>query len=73
MPEGLFHDHRSDYQKSKKQKAAYPFAVELIDRLLAQVDNKDAESIPGEAGLAGQLKKDVGRAHAGSEADSSPW
>jgi hypothetical protein len=32
-------------KKPKKQKAAYPFPVELIDQLLAQVENKDAESI----------------------------
>lgn len=44
-------------KKTKKQKAAYPFPVELIDQLLAQVENKDAESILGESGLAGQLKK----------------
>ena len=44
-------------KKPKKQKAAYPFPVELIDQLLAQVENKDAESILGESGLAGQLKK----------------
>jgi transposase-like protein len=43
--------------KPKKQKAAYPIPVELIDQLLAQVENKDAESILGESGLAGQLKK----------------
>jgi transposase-like protein len=44
-------------KKPKKHKAAYPFPVELIDQLLAQVENKDAESILGESGLAGQLKK----------------
>lgn len=44
-------------KKPKKQKAAYPLPVELIDQLLAQVQNKDAESILGESGLAGQLKK----------------
>ena len=44
-------------KKTKKQKAAYPFPVELIDQLLAQVENKDAESILGENGLAGQRKK----------------
>jgi putative transposase len=31
----------------------------LIDQLLAQVQNKDAESILGESGLAGQLKKQL--------------
>jgi len=44
-------------KKPKKQKAAYPLPVKLIDQLLVQVENKDAESILGENGLAGQLKK----------------
>ena len=44
-------------KQPKKQKAPYPFPIELIDQLLAQVQNKDAESILGESGLAGQLKK----------------
>jgi putative transposase len=44
-------------KKPKKQKAPSLIPVELIDQLLAQVQNKDAESILGEAGLAGQLKK----------------
>lgn len=44
-------------KKRKKQIAAYPFPVGLIDQLLAQVEKKDAESILGVNGLAGQLKK----------------
>jgi transposase-like protein len=43
--------------KKPKTKKQYPFPVELIDQLLAQVENKDAELILGESGLAGQLKK----------------
>ena len=43
--------------KKPKTKKQYPFPVELIDQLLAQVENKDAESILGESGLAGQLKR----------------
>ena len=42
---------------TKKPKAPQLFSDELIDQLLAQVQNKDAESILGESGLAGQLKK----------------
>lgn len=45
--------------KSKKPKAPKLFPDELIDQLLAQVANKDAESILGESGLAGQLKKQL--------------
>ena len=45
--------------RAKKTKAAKLFPDELIDALLAQVQNKDAESILGESGLAGQLKKQL--------------
>jgi hypothetical protein len=44
-------------KKPKKQKAVPPFPVEMIDQLLATVQDKDAESILDESGLAGQLKK----------------
>ncbi|TDY37130.1 hypothetical protein BX592_122131, partial [Paraburkholderia rhizosphaerae] len=37
-------------KKSKNQKAPKLFPDELIDQLLAQVQNKDAESILGESG-----------------------
>src|SRR3954465_8252006 len=45
--------------KPKKPNAPKLFPDELIDQLLAQVENKDAESILGESGLAGQLKKQL--------------
>lgn len=44
---------------TKKPKAPKLFPDELIDQLLAQIANKDAESILGESGLAGQLKKQL--------------
>ncbi len=44
---------------TKKAKAPKLFPDELIDQLLAQVQNKDAEAILGESGLAGQLKKQL--------------
>ena len=47
----------STTKKARKPKAPKLFPDELIDQLLAQVANKDAESILGESGLAGQLKK----------------
>ena len=47
----------STTKKTKKPKAPQLFSDELIDQLLAQVQNKDAHSILGESGLAGQLKK----------------
>ncbi|CAB3774598.1 hypothetical protein LMG29542_07976 [Paraburkholderia humisilvae] len=40
-------------RKSKNTKAPKLFPDELIDQLLAQIQNKDAESVPGESGLAG--------------------
>lgn len=46
-------------KKPKKPKAPKLFPDELIDQLLAQVQNKNAESILGESGLAGQLKKQL--------------
>ncbi len=46
-------------KKSKNPKAPKLFPDELIDQLLAQVQGKDAESILGESGLAGQLKKQL--------------
>jgi putative transposase len=49
----------STTKKPKKPKAPKLFPDELIDQLLAQVQNKDAESVLGESGLAGQLKKQL--------------
>ncbi|MGF6447588.1 hypothetical protein QF002_008464 [Paraburkholderia youngii] len=46
-------------KKSKNPRAPKLFPDELIDQLLAQVQSKDAESILGESGLAGQLKKQL--------------
>lgn len=44
-------------KKPRKKKTLPPVPVELIDQLLAQVQNKDAESLLGENGSAGRLKK----------------
>lgn len=49
----------STTKKPRKPKAPRLFPDELIDQLLAQVQNKDAESVLGESGLAGQLKKQL--------------
>jgi len=43
----------------KKAPKAQLFSDELIDHLLSQVEHKDAESILGESGLAGVLKKQL--------------
>jgi putative transposase len=43
----------------RKRKPKGPFPDELIDQLLAQVKGKDAESVLGESGLVGQLKKQL--------------
>jgi transposase-like protein len=46
-------------KKARKRKPKGPFSDELIDQLLAQVRGKDAESLLGESGLVGQLKKQL--------------
>src|SRR5690242_6930748 len=46
-------------KRPRTRKSPSLFPNELIDQLLAQVQNKDAESILGESGLAGQLKKQL--------------
>ncbi len=46
-------------KKLKKPKAPKLIPDELIDQLLAQAEGKDAESILGESGLAGLLKKQL--------------
>src|SRR5258706_3181773 len=46
-------------KKPRKRKAKGPFSDELLDQLLAHVRGKDAESLLGESGLVGQLKKQL--------------
>jgi len=46
-------------KKPRRRKPKGPFSDELIDQLLAQVKGKDAESLLGESGLVGQLKKQL--------------
>jgi putative transposase len=46
-------------KKTRKRKPKGPFSDELIDQLLTQVRGKDAESLLGESGLVGQLKKQL--------------
>ena len=46
-------------KKPRKRKPTGPFSNELIDQLLAQASGKDAESLLGETGLIGQLKKQL--------------
>ncbi|MGF6298114.1 transposase-like protein [Paraburkholderia sp. WC7.3d] len=46
-------------RKSKNPKVPKLFPDELIDQLVAQVQNRNAESVLGESGLAGQLKKQL--------------
>jgi transposase-like protein len=44
-------------KKARKRKPKGPFSNELLDQLLAHLKGKDAESLLGESGLVGQLKK----------------
>src|SRR5512140_1101039 len=46
-------------KKTRKRKPRGPCSDELIDQLLAQVRGQDAESLLGESGLIGQLKKQL--------------
>ena len=46
-------------KKARKRKPKGPFSDELIDQLLAQVKGRDAESLLGESGLVGKLKKQL--------------
>lgn len=46
-------------KKARKRKPTGPFSNELLDQLLAQASGKDAESLLGESGLIGQLKKQL--------------
>jgi putative transposase len=46
-------------KKPRKRKPKGPFSDELIDQLLAQVKGRDAESLLGESGLVGKLKKQL--------------
>ena len=45
--------------KTRQRKPKGPFSDELLDQLLAQVRGRDAESLLGESGLIGQLKKQL--------------
>lgn len=50
----------TDTKKStRKRKPAGPFSDEMLDQLLAQCSGSDAESLLGESGLIGQLKKQL--------------
>ena len=45
--------------KGRQRKSKGPFSDDLLDQLLAQVRGCDAESLLGESGLVGQLKKQL--------------
>ncbi len=50
----------TDTEKStRKRKPAGPFSDEMLDQLLAQCSGSDVESLLGESGLIGQLKKQL--------------
>ena len=46
-------------KKLRKRKPSGPFSNELLEQFLAQVSGKDAESLVGESGLIGQIKKQL--------------
>jgi putative transposase len=70
----------TDTKNKRQRKPKGPFPKELIDQLLAHAKGKDAESLLGESGLVGQLKKQLAERmlsaelthHLKSEAQHSP-
>lgn len=46
-------------KKPRRRKPKGPFSDELLDELLGHVKGRDAESLLGESGLVGQLKKQL--------------
>lgn len=56
---GIFHDYSDAIQETQDTEVTKTFPDELIDQLLSQIEHKDAESILGESGLAGLLKKQL--------------
>ena len=50
---------RASPKKPRKKRDKGPFSDELLDQLLTHVKGSDAESLLGESGLIGQLKKSL--------------
>ena len=50
---------RASPKKPRKKREKGPFSDELLDQLLRHVKGSDAESLLGESGLIGQLKKSL--------------
>jgi len=59
-------------KKARKREPTGPFSNELLDQLLAQVSGKDAESLLGESGLIGQLKKQLAERMLSAELSHRP-
>lgn len=53
--------------KPRQRKSKGPFSDDLLDQLLEQVQGRDAESLLGESGLVGQLKKQLAERMLGAE------
>ncbi len=56
---GTHHDRCNVYPKTKNPKPTKLIPDELIDQLLALIENNDAELILGDSGLAGLFKKQL--------------
>src|SRR5260363_455981 len=61
---------KKDTQQTQSSKL---FSDERIDPLLSQVQSKDAESLLGETGLAGQLQKRLAERRLEAELNPPPW
>ena len=53
--------------KPRQRKSKGPFSDDMLDQLLEQVQGRDAESLLGESGLVGQLKKQLAERMLGAE------
>jgi hypothetical protein len=69
IPKGFAMTDTMTTKKPRKKKEPYPFPVELVDQLLAQVDKDRVDSWRIWPSRAAQ--EDAGRAHVGSRINAS--
>lgn len=59
----------AEMKKTRKRKAKGAFSDELLDELLLHIEGTDAESLLGESGLVGQLKRQLAERMLSAELD----
>src|SRR5260363_68787 len=65
--------HERNDEETQQTQSSKLFSDERIDPLLSQVQSKDAESLLGETGLAGQLKKRLAERRLEAELNPPLW